>query len=613
MVLHKHFVRDNIYTTNKYVGYKIIGRGNMQLFKYQKNALVELEKRMIDFGKAVLVAPCGAGKTIIFCKMAHNYYSNLGNQSLIIVNNDELVQQTVEKLLMTSFKDNNIGIEKAENRVNRKYPVVVASLKSIMIQERLLRLLSYLPNLNLVIVDECHHAMAPETYRTIQQILSFFRKARLLGVSATPRRPDALEIDQLFGKPENTWVHISKDELIREGRIVPLQNTYLKLIDDSELQKLRTIQGDYVIFELSNIVNVTRINGAIISAVQERNAIPGVIYCCSVQHAKDLTEMLREKGITCELLTGTTPKDERREIIRRFGKDLNCIVNVMVLTEGYDAPKMRYLILARPTKSAVLYEQIIGRAARSDVDKTEAEIIHLTSPRSVINIKRRQMQVKQKNAEKQEKVGENLVLAIIREVYIRTMLNSFSELDYYQVCLIAKDFSQMCAGSLIWLPLRKEGPLFTVVPCSSKYDGYRNAVFAIAGPSTCGKVSIIACKASKNGGPWKINPGFFGNIKMIQDAPVIALHSLVGLIVEDNNISRQWVNGDIQVPHTIFRNISKKLPKPPKYNNARQEKIEYVMLMSAAAEAFFKSLFSGSLFLRRKFKTATSISLPKDW
>lgn len=234
---------------------------------------------------------------------------------------DELVNQAVEKLRLAGFKDNEIGIEKSTNYTQENVMVVVASLQSIYkepenINSRLNKLLKKLPRLSLLIYDECHHARAANTYEMLMYLKFIRPQIRYLGVSATPFRADTLELDDIFGDPDETWVIIPREELEALGRLVKLRHTYLAVIRDTDISSLPVVRGDFDISALEHLVNIDNINQAIVEAVFERRDVPGVVYACTVSHARILQQLITQRDITCRLIEGNTPEEERKEIIK---------------------------------------------------------------------------------------------------------------------------------------------------------------------------------------------------------------------------------------------------------------------------------------------------------
>lgn len=581
----------------------------VRLHDYQVEAVNHILAKLKEMGRAVLVAPCGSGKTVMFSYIVR-VYVNSGKQAMIIVHRDELVQQTLTRLQEVGFPSERLAVEKADLRIDREADVVVASLQSLYhdpkaANSRLNRLLRYLPRLALVVYDECHHARAAATYDMFLHLLAVRPGVHLLGASATPYRTDTLELDEVFGDPEETWVVIPRRELEARGFLVPLKHTYLQVVSDDELLALPTVRGDYDLESLVRLVNVDKVNKAVAEAVATRRDTPGVVYACSIPHAEALLEEIVARGVPAALVTGSTPEEERHKIIAGFGKKIMCIVNVMVLTEGYDAPAMRYLVLARPTKSPVLYEQVIGRVARPAPGKQYGEVIHLVSPRVEQRQGRERQRKERRRQQRAMEAGERLARAVLREIYLGVMLRKLSELDFDGLLALARSFSELCRRACLWLPLREEGPLFTVVPCRPEYEAYRDAIFAIAGPGEAGQVVILACRAAKHLSPWTVVEGRFVHIRARAGE---AVHRFLEWAGETSPYARTWLARTSDVPDTYYPKPSALLPKPTVFAKTpgMEARIKYLVSLSAAAEGFYRALLSGRLFSTQKWRTVPS-------
>lgn len=582
----------------------------MTLHDYQTEALNKVKEKLAKHNRAILVAPCATGKTYMFSYLCHEI-AGTGQQSLIIVHRDELVKQTLEKLEIAGFNQSMLDFEKGKQHINFEADVAVVSLQSIyknprMANSRINSLLEYLPRLGIVVYDECHHARAEATYDMLLYLLSMRPNAKLLGVSATPYRADVLELDEVFGEPEETWVSLDRDELVIQGYLAPFKHTYLEVLDDKEIENLNIVMGDYELDALSRLINIEKVNEVIADTVLARKNVPGVVYACNILHAENLLKEIQARGVSAALVTGSTPANERRDIIESFGTKIMCIINVMVLTEGYDAPNMQYLILARPTRSAVLYEQITGRVARIAPGKGFGEVIHLVSPRVQKRLiqerKKKQLRIRHRATQ----AGENLAKAILRDQYIGVMLQKCAELDSIGLNVLARSFSDLCQKRVLWLPLTGNGPLFTVIPAKPDYDAYKNAIFALAGPGKNGKVIIIACHAAKDCSPWTIQKNAFIRI----DAKIAeATHRFYEWLCEEYKFSKAWLTGTANIPETFFGKESKRLIEVDlarlySHSIIDDNRYKYIVNMSAAAEGYYKSLCAGNLFIKRSWKTA---------
>jgi hypothetical protein len=215
---------------------------------------------------------------------------------------------------------------------------------------------------DVLIIDEFHHAAAP-TYR---RLLEHFRPALLLGLTATPERTDGESVLDWFGGYIASEVRLW--EAIDEGELVPFQ--YFGISDDVSLAALEWKRGGYVPAELDalytgNDYRVMKILEAIRSRVTDPQRMRAIGFCVSVEHAHFMARRFNEAGIPSVAVTGETSSDEREAALRRLRmRDLNVVFAVDIFNEGVDVPEVDTVLFLRPTESATLFLQQLGRGLR---------------------------------------------------------------------------------------------------------------------------------------------------------------------------------------------------------------------------------------------------------
>jgi len=252
----------------------------------------------------------------------------------------------------------------------------------------------------LTIVDEAHQAVAP-TYRDL--ISSLFEKKpsnALLGLTATPgrtwndRNADAELAEFFHGKKvilEIEGFTNPVDYLVAEGYLAKSHFATLNSEAGLELSEadLAELASDADVPEgiLARLAENHQRNIRIITKIEEMSQRHSriIVFAASVSHAHLISSILELRGTTSFVVTGTTDSILRDRILIKFkGDDPNpvVIVNYGVLTTGFDAPKTSAALIARPTKSLVLYSQMVGRAIRGvrAGGNTEAEIVTVTDP-----------------------------------------------------------------------------------------------------------------------------------------------------------------------------------------------------------------------------------------
>lgn len=308
--------------------------------------------------------PTGTGKTVTFATLAQR----LGWPVLILVHRDELVRQTV-KTFGFVWPDASVGVVQADRNEIDGHDVVVASVQSLH-KRRLHRIPD--DRFGLVIADEAHHAVA----RTWEAVLDHFDSRFILGCTATPERADGKGLAERFGS-EPLYVYPLRSA-IDDGRLSKLVQYAIET--GASLDGVSRRCGDFAKGELSQTVNTPARNTVIIEAFQEHAADRRALaFCVDVKHAHDLCEAFTEAGIVAATVTGTTPRDRRRELLAEFDAGhIQVMTNCAVLTEGYDSPGVSAVLMARPTSSRGLYTQCIGRGLRLAPGKTDCLVLDFT-------------------------------------------------------------------------------------------------------------------------------------------------------------------------------------------------------------------------------------------
>jgi len=315
----------------------------------------------------LIVAPTGSGKTVIGADIIRSA-DDMQKQSLFIAHRRELVKQSANKL-----RDFNVqhGIIMAQVRGETWKGVQVASVDTLrarhMNQKKPLQL--PLPDTHILMIDEAHRSCSP----TYTKIIDHYRTADALviGLTATPIRGDgkglARHYDYMVLAP-------SMQELIDNGRLVP-PRYFAPTIPD--LTGVRTRMGDYVEGDLEPVMDRRESVGDIVTnwlrIAPERKTI---VFASGVRHSIHIAEQFAAAGIRSAHIDGKTPIDERSATLAALSSgDIQVISNCMVLTEGFDCPRLDCCILARPTKNLGLYIQMGGRVLRTFPGKADSIII----------------------------------------------------------------------------------------------------------------------------------------------------------------------------------------------------------------------------------------------
>jgi superfamily II DNA or RNA helicase len=339
----------------------------VKLRPYQQEALDSmLQAESNGISKQLVVLPTGAGKTVLFAQLPIMRKDSL--PMLVLAHRSELLIQAKNKI-ETINKDLSVGIEQAENKAGYS-DVVIASVPTLG-RESSSRIEQYPRDyFKTIVVDEAHHSAAP-SYR---RILDYFKPDLLLGVTATPQRSDSVRLIDVF---QEIVYYKSIQDLIKEGWLSPLVGYRVKTstdISDVEIQN-----GEYKQDQLIEAIDNTSRNNSIVTAYNDlANDKKTVVFAAGVDHAGNLEKAFRKNGSSVRVIIGTTPEEERRQILSDFKSGaVTVLVNVGVLTEGFDEPSIEAIILAKPTRSSLLYTQIVGRGTRLFEGKEHCMIIDI--------------------------------------------------------------------------------------------------------------------------------------------------------------------------------------------------------------------------------------------
>jgi superfamily II DNA or RNA helicase len=328
----------------------------MLLRPYQKVAVSDACKALDKHGNTLVVAPTGAGKTIMLSALVGERHKK-GKRILVIQHRDELVKQNKEK-----FEKVNpyITTSIVNGTVKHWDGDAVFSMIQTMSRDRNLR---DRPLFDMVVIDEGHHAAAPTYTKVIEAVREDNDKAEIVGFTATPNRGDGKGLRSVF----NNCAHqIELATLIREGFLVRPKSYVIDLGVGDQLDKVTKRGKEYDMQEVASIMDRQVINNRIVDEWKEKaGGRKTVVFCSTVDHAAHVCDAFVMAGIKSNYVTGETDKDERAAMLYdlEFG-DTQVIVNVAVLTEGFDAPPVSCIILTRPCSQKGTMVQMIGRGLR---------------------------------------------------------------------------------------------------------------------------------------------------------------------------------------------------------------------------------------------------------
>lgn len=314
----------------------------MNLRPYQDRAISDLRASYASGRRApCLVCPTGAGKTVIAAAIIRAAVQR-GRRVLMLAHRQELITQTVAKLSASGVYDVRT-IQAAADLGSRDALVAVASIPTLTGWG------DRMPAADLVVFDECHHAVAT----TWARIADRYASAHLLGLTATPQRGDGKALGDMF---DALVIGSTVRELTDLGHLVPC-----RVWAPSETLG----QGELVLSPAQ-------------AYLQHAEGQRAVVFCSTLEHANTIAAEMNEAGIPTGVVHGNGGNAARADVLSRLASGtLRAVCNVHVLTEGWDLPVVSVCILARKPVHMGTFLQMVGRVLRPAPDKDSALLLDL--------------------------------------------------------------------------------------------------------------------------------------------------------------------------------------------------------------------------------------------
>lgn len=346
---------------------------NYTLRPYQREA-VDAVWSSIARGKRrpLVVAPTGSGKSVIIAQLCREWIlADPGVQILVAAHVKELVEQNAEKLAAL-VGENAVGVHSAGLRRRDTYHrILVGGVQSLVN-----RIDDIAPR-QVVIVDEAHRIPRDGNGQYLR-LFESLKADYMVGLTATPYRMDSGYLhkgdDAMF---DDIAYEIQMVPLVKAGHLAPLSvpKTGVQL----DLTGARVERGDFVFDDAlggqleDDVVLGHALDEWMVRAADRKSTLA---FCATVRQAGILLDKARDRGVDAALITGETEARERDAILRRFraGK-LRMLINVMVLTTGFDAPNIDCLLFLRPIASTGLYVQAMGRGMRTCEGKANCLVV----------------------------------------------------------------------------------------------------------------------------------------------------------------------------------------------------------------------------------------------
>ncbi|KAJ1735696.1 DEAD DEAH box helicase [Coemansia biformis] len=364
----------------------------LELRPYQRACI---EKCLKELGNGVwrqaVSLPVGSGKTVIFSNLIQRMPAPTpeATKTLVLAHREELLVQAAQQIKRAS-PHLEVHIDQARRVASPAADVVVASVATLGRKDSA-RIRRHDPaRFKCIIIDEAHHAAA-ESYA---RILEYFGQCgggaehRMLvwGCSATLFRHDGLALKDVFDEIvfEKSFLEMIREEWLAKLRVTTVRTS-------CSLDGVRTQAGDFSVSQLSSKVNSEERNKAVVvaHATLAKDRRSTVVFAVDIAHAEALRDTFESHGTRAEVIVSTTRADARVRILDEFraGK-LPVVVNCGILTEGTDIPVIDCVMLARPTRSSVLFQQMLGRGMRLSPGKEDCLAIDFVDAfkRSIMQI-----------------------------------------------------------------------------------------------------------------------------------------------------------------------------------------------------------------------------------
>lgn len=336
---------------------------SFELRPYQAAAVQSLRSALAGraYRRVMLSSPTGSGKTETAMEIIRGVIRK-NKRVVFLCNRVHLVEQTSRRLTKAGIGH---GVIQADNSRAEYMPVVVASIQTAAKRG--------LPEVDLIVIDEAHAVASSAEFR---KVIMQRPETPLIGLSATPwSKGLAKHYAELRGPLfEHLVTATTVPDLIRAGFLVDA-DVYAP--SEPDLSGVKITAGDYNEAQLGEAVDKPELIGDIVTHwLKLGDGQPTVCFATNIAHSKKIIEQFRGAGITAEHVDCYTSDEERQAILARVAAGATTVIsNVGILTEGWDFPACRVLILARPTRSLIRYIQMAGRVLRPCEGKDRALIL----------------------------------------------------------------------------------------------------------------------------------------------------------------------------------------------------------------------------------------------
>lgn len=327
----------------------------MQLRPRQKVFVEKSVAALRTHGNTLSVAPTGGGKTVMLSGVA---CAEKWGAGCIIQHRDELVGQN-RKTFWLFNREMPSDLFTAERKRWVRDGMTFAMIQTLARKDNL----DTMPVLGFLGIDEAHHSASDSYLRVIDHALKLNPNLKLFGVTATPNRGDRKALKGVF---TNCADQITIKELIDTGFLVRPRTFVIDIGVQDDLRRVKRVASDFDMSEVERIMDKEVLNDRI---VEEWRKVAGdrrtVVFASTVAHAQHVAECFRAAGVAAAVVEGEMAAGDRERTLAAFDRgEIQIIVNVAVLTEGWDCQPVSCIVLLRPSSYKSTLIQMIGRGLR---------------------------------------------------------------------------------------------------------------------------------------------------------------------------------------------------------------------------------------------------------
>jgi superfamily II DNA or RNA helicase/HKD family nuclease len=333
--------------------------------KMQQQALLNLMNlRNAGKNKALLVSATGTGKTFL---SAFDVLQVKPKRMLFLVHRKNIAQKSMESFQTILGNDIQMGLYSG-NTKNSSADYIFSTIQTFSRDEHLNQFDH--AHFDYIVIDETHRASAA----SYQKILNYFKPTFLLGMTATPERTDGLDVFKIFDF--NIAFEIRLHDALEQEMLVPF---HYYGISDIEVNG-NLLDDKATINDLNRIDRVNHIIEKINLFGTDDGVTRGLVFCSRQEECKYLSEQFNNAGFKTLSLTGSSSDDERSRAIDLLETDdleikLDYIFTVDIFNEGIDIPRVNQIVMLRPTQSAIIFVQQLGRGLRKREGKSYVTVI----------------------------------------------------------------------------------------------------------------------------------------------------------------------------------------------------------------------------------------------